>query len=217
MKNVINSLTITRLILYLTIPFMSLFGMISCERKPELSFDFKSLEIIYFPDNEIYMTFKIIPEGGNPPYFIKWFEPSTFLGEGPFSVKLIDDMVLDFELKDSDKAINRLSHKILKDNIDSLKYDYRNMYIGTYTCEVKYTYIDSVKYYHDTLSVSKINDFKSLLISKKNNNWGMIYLSPNQFYGYHRGVTFRNDSIFFSESGPLGTYYTNTYKGRKIK
>lgn len=163
------------------------------------------------------MSFKIIPKGGNPPYFIKWFEPATFLGEGPFSVKLINDMVLDFELQDSDKAINRLSHKILKDTIDSLKYDYRNMYIGTYTCEVKYTYIDSVKYYKDTLSVSKMNDFKSILISKKNNNWGMIYLSLNQFYGYHRGVTFRNDSKFFSESGPLGAYYTNTYKGSKIK
>ncbi len=217
MKNVINSLTITRLILYLTFPFILLFGIISCERKPELSFDFQALDIVYFPDSEIYMSFKIIPKGGNPPYFIKWFEPATFLGEGPFSVKLINDMVLDFELQDSDKAINRLSHKILKDTIDSLKYDYRNMYIGTYTCEVKYTYIDSVKYYQDTLLVSKMNDFKSLLISKKNNNWGMIYLSPDQFYGYHRGVTFRNDSIFFSESGPLGAYYTNTYKGRKIK
>lgn len=217
MKNVINSLPITKLILYLTFPFILLFGIISCDRKPELSFDFQALDIVYFPDSEIYMSFKIIPKGGNPPYFIKWFEPATFLGEGPFSVKLIDDMVLDFELQDSDKAINRLSHKILKDTIDSLKYDYRNMYIGTYTCEVKYTYIDSVKYYQDTLSVSKMNDFKSLLISKKNNNWGMIYLSLNQFYGYHRGVTFRNDSIFFSESGPLGAYYTNTYKGSKIK
>lgn len=217
MKNVINSLPITKLILYLTFPFILLFGIISCDRKPELSFDFQTLDIVYFPDSEIYMSFKIIPKGGNPPYFIKWFEPATFLGEGPFSVKLINDMVLDFELQDSDKAINRLSHKILKDTIDSLKYDYRNMYIGTYTCEVKYTYIDSVKYYQDTLSVSKMNDFKSLLISKKNNNWGMIYLSLNQFYGYHRGATFRNDSIFFSESGPLGAYYTNTYKGSKIK
>jgi len=45
----------------------------------------------------------------------------------------------------------------------------------------------------------------------------MNYLDSNQFYGYHRGVTFSNDSIYFSESGPLGFYYTNTYKGIKRK
>jgi hypothetical protein len=217
MKKYIHSLSVKKLLLILIFPFILLIGIISCEKKQELSFSFKVMDLVYFPDNEIYMSFKIIPQGGNPPYFIKWFEPATFLGEGPFSVKLIDDLILDFELEDSENKITRLSHKILKDTIDSLKYDYRNMYIGSYSCDVKYSYIDSIRYYHDTLTVAKMSGFKNLLITNKHNNWSMDYSSLNQFYGYHRGLSFRNDSIFFSESGPLGAYYTNTYKGIKIK
>lgn len=192
-------------------------GITSCEKPAGLDFNFQALETICFPDDNIYVTFKIIPKGGNDPYLINWYEPSGFQGEGPFSVRLTNDLLLDFEIQDSEGNSKRASHKIVKDTIDSLKYDYRNRYIGSYSCNVRYSYIDSVRYYFDTLAVTKPEGFRNVVISNTLNNWGMNYLDSNQFYGYHRGVTFSNDSIYFSESGPLGYYYTNTYTGVKLK
>lgn len=193
-----------------------LLSIMACEKETELSFDFQVIEIVCFPNDIIYMTFKIIPEGGKEPYQIKWNEPSNFQGEGPFSVKINSDLSLNFMIQDSENISKRLSYEIKKDTIDSLKYDYRNRYIGTYSCDVVYSYIDSFRYYNDNLTVSKTDGFRNILITNNENDWGMNYLDSNQFYGYHRGVTFSNDSIYFSESGPLGFYYTNTYKGIRI-
>jgi len=217
MKKHVNSPIRNKIVLLLSYTIILLLSIISCEKKAELSFDFQVIETICFPDDNIYMTLKIIPKGGNEPYLIKWYEPSNFQGEGPFSVKVNNDLSLDFEIQDSEKTSERLFYKIVTDTIDSLKYDYRNKYIGSYSCDVMYSYIDSIRYYYDTLMVTKPEGFRNVLISNTYNNCGMNYLDSNQFYGYHRGVTFSNDSIYFSESGPLGFYYTNTYKGIKRK
>jgi hypothetical protein len=190
---------------------------LSCEKKAEIRSTVQITETVCYPDDNIYVTFSVIPEGGSEPYQIKWYEPADFEGPGPFSVNLTADLTLDFEIRDSEGALKRFSNKIDRDTIDSLKYDYRNRYAAVYCCDVMNYYAGNVKYYKDTLTVTKADEFRNLTISNKSVNWGMIYLDSNQFFGYHSGVTFNNDSISFSESGPLGYYYTNTYTGIKLK
>ena len=70
------------------------------------------------------------------------------------------------------------------------------------------------------LNILTTNDIKNSYEGNK-----MIYLNSNGsnnsttgvFFGYHSGVSFEEDSIHYSASGPLGFYYTNTYEGIKIK
>jgi len=221
MKKQLNSSNGIKMISLLIFTMIGTFSLLSCEKKAELSFDFQPIETVFFPENKIYMTFKIIPKGGDEPYSIKWHEPSNLQGEGPFTVKIDSDLSLDFEIQDSENEIKHLTYKIVKDTIDSLKYDYRNKFIGNYSCNVRYTYrdtdIDSVRDYFDTLMVTKPEGFLGISVSNKKKSWGMSYNDSNEFYGYHRFVSFNHDSIYFTESGPLGFYYTNSFHGTKIE
>jgi hypothetical protein len=111
---------------------------------------------------------------------------------------------------------------MMADSIGEQAKDYRYQYTGMYDCEINYEYEGSSRIYHDTLKVTTANDpFYNINISIKNNkgNWvgnGMRYLWSNSFYGYHSGVTFTKDSIYYRSKGPLGFYYTEMFKGRKI-
>ncbi|HDR68566.1 MAG TPA: hypothetical protein ENN61_05890, partial [Bacteroidaceae bacterium] len=64
----------------------------SCEQKNDLTFDFQVTDLLCFPDNDIRMTFNIIPDGGDAPYLIKWIEPDNFQGEGPFTCHIESDI-----------------------------------------------------------------------------------------------------------------------------
>jgi hypothetical protein len=204
----------------------------SCEKdhNPRLDFEFQTIEVYYYPDKHISMTFNIIPKSDKGPFLLKWFNPDSLKEEGPYTINLSDNLMLDFEILDAQNISQRFTYEIETDTIDSLKYDYRNNYIGTYSCDVTSSYEGSTKYYQDTLIVIKNNAFNMLNILTRfdiiNNYEGnkMTYLNSNgyvsyptgEFYGYHSGVSFSNDSIHYSVSGPLGFYYTNTYEGIRL-
>ena len=90
-------------------------------------------------------------------------------------------------------------------------------------CQKIYEYEGSTKISRDTLNVviAKSEFYHlEIQIKRMNGNWadfGMRYLNDNTFYGYHSDVTFSKDSIFYRQNGPLGYYYSDVYKGRKIK
>ena len=163
-------------------------------------------------------------------YTFNWFNPDSLKEEGPYTINLSSNLMLDFEIFSNKSTTQRFQYEIIADTIDSLRYDYRNNYIGTYSCNVTSSYEGSTDYYQDTLTVVKNNSFNMLNILTKNdiinNNEGnkMTYLNSNgyysyptgDFYGYHSGVSFSNDSIHYSASGPLGFYYTNIYEGVRI-
>ena len=205
---------------------------LSCEKESNLRLDFvfKTTEIIYYPNKHILMTFNIIPKGYNEPYTFKWFKPDSLKEEGPYSINISSNLMLDFEISDTKNISQRFTYEIKTDTIDSIKYDYRNNCVGTYKCNVASSYNGSTEYFQDTLVVIKTSSFNMLNIrdSKdiKNNYAGniMTYIDSNgnngfpkrDFFGYHSRVLFTDDSIHYSVSGPLGFYYTNVYDGIRI-
>ncbi len=204
----------------------------SCEKEKSQmeEFEFQTIDLTYYPEKQITMIFDIVPKEDLENYTVKWFNPDSLEERGPYKIKFSNDIILDYEVSVNSNTVKRFQYKIKTDTIDSLKYDYRNNYIGTYGCNVIYSFEDSTRYYQDTLTVVKNNTFSMLNILTPhdilNNYEGnkMTYLNSNgydnyptgDFYGYHSGVSFSNDSIHYSASGPLGFYYTNSYEGVKI-
>ena len=216
-------------IFYLTILVLISY---SCKKEndTEIDFVYNASEIFYYPDKHISIMFDIKPKYDIGSYTIKWFTPDTLTGKGPFKVMITDNLVLDFEISDDNNNVKRFQYEVNTDAVDSVNYDYRNDYIGTYFCKVTYSHDGKIEYYQDTLTVVKNDDFVMLNILTRNdiengyegskmiyNNANGHYNSPTgSFFGYHSGVVFENDSILYSASGPLGNYYTNTYEGIKL-
>ncbi len=216
---------------FLILTILILIGY-SCEKEKDqlTEFDFQTTKLVYYPDKQITMTFNIVPKGNPDNYSVKWYDPDSLEDRGPYTIKFSNDIILDYEVSVNGNQIQRFQYKIKTDTIDSLKYDYRNDYIGMYSCNVASLYDGLARYQIDTLTVVKNNSFKMVNIMTKNdiiNNYEgdkMIYLNSNgsyshpacNFFGYHSGVLFANDSIHYTVSGPLGNYYTNNYEGVKI-
>ncbi len=215
MANLEMNLPGNKLTLKLILISLLLFIGFSCEKEkePDLTFDLQVTDIACYPGNNISITFNVNPKGNYSPFGIKWYKPADFQGTGPFSVTTKTDFELDFEITDSKNNSSRYTYTIRTDTIDSLKYDYRNQYTGNYSCDGTYSYNGNEEYFHDTLIVTKNDNFKVVTIS----NFQMIYNGSANFFGYHSFARFVNDSIYFSESGPLGYYYTNYYRGIRIK
>lgn len=194
---------------------LPLFIGFSCEKEkePELAFDLQVTDIACYPGNKNSITFNVHPTGNYSPIGIKWYNPADFQGTGPFSITTQNNVDLDFEITDSKNNSSRYTYTIRTDTLDSLKYDYRNQYTGNYSCDVTYTYNGNEEYFRDTITVSKTDDFKVITIE----NFQMIYNGSDNFFGYHSFASFVNDSIYYSVSGPLGNYYTNYYRGIRIK
>jgi hypothetical protein len=225
----VSSNNLIHRLLYVIIPISLNY---SCEKEnnSEIGFKFHAIEIVYYPEKQISITFIIIPEGDNSPFILKWYEPDSLKKEGPYTIDISSDYILDFEVRDAHNISKRFKYEIKIDTIDYVKYDYRNQYIGKYSCNVTYTYADAINYFLDTITVVKNNSFNNINILTRNdiiNNWEgnqMTYLNTHgyysypegDFYGYHSGVSFKNDSIYYTASGPLGFYYTNVYKGIRI-
>jgi len=204
----------------------------SCEkdRNPKINFEFRATGIISYPDKHISITFDVVPEVDKEHCTINWYSPDSLKGNGPYTINISGNLMLDFEIYDNQNTTQRFQYEIKADTIDSLKYDYRNNYIGTYSCSAAYSNNGSTEYYKDTLTVVKNNAFNMLNILTKqdiaNNYEGskMIYLNSNGFnsspaggfFGYHSGASFYTDSIHYATSGPLGYYYSIVYDGVRI-
>jgi len=195
-----------------------LFSSFSCKKEvpPGIGFTIQVRDIIYYPEKNIFIDFEVIPEGSFKPLAVLWHQPSGLQGYGPFTISISKKLLMDFEIRDANQNLERFTYEINPDTIDSLKYDYRNHYSGRYHCKVTHHYNGSYSYFVDTLTVEKRPVYTELSILAKSGNYTMYYLSPENFYGYHSGLIFSADSIYFTASGPLGYYYTNTYEGKRI-
>lgn len=217
-------------ILFLTILVLISY---SCENDkdndPIIDYEYTSNEIIYYPDKHISIVFDLKPRYDLGNYTINWYNPDSLTGKGPFKIIISNNAVLDFEISDEKNNVKRFQHEVKAEN-DSVKYDYRNDYTGTYSCYVTHSNNGILNYYQDTLTVVKNNAFNMMNILTKhdieNNFVGnmMIYHNSNgfnnsptgSFFGYHAGASFANDSIHYIVSGPLGYYYSDSYVGVKM-
>lgn len=201
------------------------------ETKKESDFQLVVNKLIFYPEKHVALNFTIAPIDETEPYTLKWYNPDSLTGTGPHTLRFSENTLVDFEVLIPGLASKRFSWQVLFDTIDSVKYDYRNNYEGRYICEVKSTSNGTTVTYQDTLNVLKNSVFPRVNIQNRTDiqqQWEgnvMIYQNANgfnnsadgEFFGYHSGVTFRNDSLFYTISGPLGNYYTMVYKGIKIK
>jgi len=180
--------------------------------------------LVCFPDDSISLSFQINAADGKPPYSYNWINPAGLKGAGPFTINVKSDVTLQVEVVDSiDDKVN-LQYLIKKDTIDSLKYDFRNMFTGIYACEVIYRWatLDSNGVIHghdttysDTLTVSKHAQFNMLKISNLPDV--KYYARPSKFIGFRTTVTFTGDTIdAYYYQTPLALYNW-TFKGIKIK
>lgn len=168
---------------------------VACKKDNEvkLGFEFLTREVCYYPEKHIAMTFDIIPTTDKETYTFNWFNPDSLKGKGPFRITISSNLILDFEIIETKNRVQRFQYEIKTDSIDSLKYDYRNNYIGTYSCRVIHFYEDSTSYYQDTLAIVKNNSFNMLNILIHNdiiNNYEgnkMTYLNANGSNSYQTG------------------------------
>jgi hypothetical protein len=164
------------------------------------------------------MTFVISSMNGKAPYKYNWNKPDTFSGEGPFTIHINSNISLDVEVVDADNSKIEFLYEIKKDTIDSLKYDYRNAYVGFCNCTVNYVdaHQNPAVYstYQDTIEVLKHRDFKKLQIS--NIQDVDFYFKKLTFGGYHLSGQFKNDSIGFYYYLTPAAIFSYTYKGVKI-
>jgi hypothetical protein len=190
-----------------------------------LNVDFKIIDLIYYPDDSIPLTFMITSTNGIQPYNYNWINPDTLVGEGPFTIDLSNNSIFYVEVKDADNNKVILHYEIRKDTIDRLKYDYRNDFIGLYNCEVIYSWVvDSngiyigrnYDIYQDTIEVIKHSDFQKINISNVVSDLNFSY-RDSTFSGYHTSGKFKGDSIIFYFFATPAALYSWNYKGLKIK
>ncbi len=200
---------------------MSFFFIISCRKDTDkLTFDVSMniTSLICYPNDSISMTFYVNSSNGKAPYNYNWINPDTFAGEGPFTINININILLDLEVIDANNTKMRFRYEIKKDTIDSLKFDYRNAYTGLYDCTVNYcdAHQNPAVYstYQDTIDIFKHNDFKMLQISNiQEVDFNFRKLT---FGGYHLSGKFKNDSIKFYYFLTPAAIYNYTYKGKKI-
>lgn len=179
-------------------------------------------KLICYPNDSISISFEISPREGNRPYSYKWILPDTFTGSGPFNVNLVEDLKISAIIKDANLKQLDFSSIILKDTIDSLKYDYRNDFIGDYICDIDNSWPQVVnsnweilhKRERDTMTV-----YKSQMFSNLKFIYELKYSKENKF-GYSWGsewtnVSFTDDSVYYHYTR-LGRYWSEI-KGKKLK
>ncbi len=204
----------------------SIFFSQACKKDTEpLNFktDIRITNLICYQNDSISMTFLITSTGGKSPYIYNWINPDSLTGEGPFTINIQNNIILEVETIDANQNKIKFQYEIKKDTIDPLKYDYRNAFIGFYDCEVKHrwaedssgTYITHQNIYQDTIEVTKNSDFGMLNISDQHDL--VFNYRDSTFSGYHAYGEFQNDSItFYYYFTPVGLV-NYTYKGKKIK
>ena len=215
-KNIIVIMVITALIL-----------LHSCKNENEqLSFnvDIDFINLVCYPNDSISTTFVIAPSGGKAPYMYNWINPGSFVGEGPFTMHVKNNIMLELEVVDANNTNVKFQYEIIKDTIDPLKYDYRNAFAGFYDCDVNYrwvedsngTWISHHRNYQDTIEVIKNGDFQMINISTVQPDLNFNY-NDSTFRGYHTSGKFHNDSIAFNYFATPVALYSWDYKGGKIK
>jgi len=189
--------------------------------------------LIYYPNDSISMTFLMSSSGGESPYAYNWVNPDTLVGEGPFTIDISNDILLELEVIDANNTKVEFNYEIFKDTIERLKYDYRNNFMGFYDCvvlnqwveELSDTMIIHLSTSQETIEVIKHDDFQKIKIinwfSEMNPNFWLCDLDFNfndsTFNGYHTYGRFHADSIMFYYYSTPVALSSSDYKGVKIK
>ncbi len=205
------------------------FGLlISCKKdlteapRSDFKADLLINKLICYPNDSTSLSFELSPKEGNGLYSYKWILPDTFTGSGPFVVNLVEDLKISVTIKDSNLKQLDFSSIILKDTIDSLKYDYRNDFIGDYICDIDNSWPQVVnsnweilhKRERDTITVYKSQLFSNIIVFNE-----LKYYKENKF-GRNDGsewtnVSFTEDSVYYYYSR-LARYWSKI-KGKKLK
>jgi len=194
---------------------------LSCKKDTEklpFKVELYCTDLLCFPEDSISMTFYLNSSNGKAPYNYNWNNPDTFIGGGPFTINIITDVLIDVNVFDGNNNKIEFQCEIKKDTIDSLKYDYRNTYVGLYDCTVNYcdAHQDPAVYstYQDTIEIIKHSNFKMLqILNIQDVDFNFKKLT---FWGYHLSGKFKNDSIEFNYYLTPAAIYRYTYKGKKL-
>lgn len=176
------------------------------------------LDSITYKDYGADLYYRLLVQGGRPPYSYVWNNPSNNIGNGPFHIKLKNSFDFDGLIVDSNN------------NLDSIKYsyDYRDKIIGQYICKFhNWDYGNTLPYsisydttFIDTILISKYpNNLISAVSTSFNVDslwdfWGFYYQNHHIFkFDFDP----KNDSInLYIMDGGLGGGRKSQYYGHKI-
>jgi hypothetical protein len=187
-----------------------------------LKVNYKTNNLYCYPEGRIIWSLLLDVENGVPPYNYNWISPEIANEGDTVIIDLTTNQVIHLEIEDAEKNRGRLNLKIRNDTIDSLKYDYRNQYIGEYIGVMTDYYYDwhmmpAPVYTNtvDTFFVQKTDKFSQVMLHYwvldfDFNTRSFSYIFPSYAYAY-----LRNDSlIYYSHTGLYESYY---FTGIKIK
>lgn len=208
-------------LLYLVVCFSCKTDDKDLKENSDFNTELEIISLLCYPNDSISMSFRINSSNGTAPYNYKWLQPDTLVGEGPFTIWLKNNLLLDVEVFDADQNKMKFHYEILKDTIDLQKNDYRNVVTGLYTCEVLFNsatvdsghIIPHDSIYQDTIEISKHSDVKMLKISYYDVNYNF---RNSSFDAYHLSGYFKDDSISFYYFQTPIALKNWTYKGKKI-
>jgi hypothetical protein len=182
----------------------------------------KTTSLYCYPEGRILWSFLVNVENGVPPYNFNWISPETTSTGDTFTLDITKNSVIRLEIEDAGKNRGKLSLEVKQDTIDSLKYDYRNQFIGEYMGTTTDSYYDwhtmpAPEYTStiDTFTILKAEKFSQVMLSSWNldfdfNTRAFSYLSPSL-----SNATLHNDTLYFY-SHP-GLYDSHSFTGIKIE
>jgi hypothetical protein len=215
--------------------FLVLVSGISCVKEDDIpvppnpdSFELRLSvdKIVCYPNDSIRLTYAVATLGALAPLTYTWIQPLTNSGAGPFNVQLSADQPILLEVTDARAITRRLETIIQKDTIDSLRYDWRELYLADYTGlkTIQQLVQDSLgnwimvtNTYTDTVTVSKEPFYFSQLKFSICPSCICTDYTQHQFLGYHTGLHFtpQLDSLYIGYQPGLGPYWVS-FRGKKI-
>lgn len=224
MQTMINRYT---LVLMKFMLFVFIITLYACGKKGDdhiynLKVSYKTNNLYCYPEKKILWSFLLDVENGVPPYNYNWISPEITYEGDTVNIDLTNNPVIHLEIEDAEKNWGKLTLKIRNDTIDSLKYDYRNQFIGEYIGLMTEYYYDwhmmpapvytSVT---DTFLVQKAEKFSQVKLKYRNldfdfNTRTFSYVYPAYSYTY-----IHNDTLYYyAHSGLYDSYH---FTGIKIK
>ena len=191
----------------------------------DLKITIKTNSLLCYPNDNINWNFSVNIENGLPPYTISWLNPDFGHQKDSIIVTIENNINLEFEVLDTNENYGYLNLTVLKDTIDSLKYDFRDLYVGLYIGSFKKGYPENYDIHSsnwisqegiDTFEITKNIEFSMLSVIPSFISDLSYDSSINNFtaddidsYGY-----FNYDSLFYGISTSVGYYH---FKGKKVE
>lgn len=207
--------------------FALLISLFSCKKSENdhiynLKVNYKTISLYCYPEGRILWSFIVNVEDGIPPFNYYWISPETTSARDTFALDITKNSVIRLEIEDAGKNWGRLNLVIRKDTIDSLKYDYRNQFIGEYLGMYHTSYYD----WHsmpgpvytskiDTELIQKGEKFSQVMLSSWLLDFDFNTRTFSYFYPSYSNAVLRNDSLYFNSRQSI--YNSNYFTGIRIK